>query len=164
MTQAAAIAAAAAAAVRKREEEEMTPYSPQDLSDNWQFKILQSPFGRFQNPEYLQYALDEEARAGWVLVEKFDNNRIRLKRPASAAQLDGKLDFDPFRTSVGAKSQGIGTAPALVLAILGAVLIAGLGLMFVVRSQRRPAEAMPAPARVITVEAPMPPHPPEPPR
>jgi hypothetical protein len=45
--------------------------------------------------------LDQEARAGWTLVEKFDNRRIRRKRPVSARSGDGALDFDPYRTYVG---------------------------------------------------------------
>jgi hypothetical protein len=131
MSQAALIAAAAAVAARRREEQEMTPYSGQDLADDWQFKILQSPSGRFRNPEYLQYALDDENRAGWVLVEKFDDHRVRLKRPASAAQLDGKLDFDPFRTLVGAKLNSKRNPVLLsVVAISGAVII-GTFLMLI---------------------------------
>jgi hypothetical protein len=51
-----------------------------------------------------------------MLVEKFDNSRIRLKRPAKARELDGKLDFDPYRTHAGA-SQGI-----VALAIIGGVI------------------------------------------
>jgi hypothetical protein len=97
-------AAAAAAAARRRmqqEEEEMTDYSPQDLADGWEFKILRSMTGTFRQPDNLQRILAEERRAGWILVEKFDNGRIRLKRPASAREMDGKLDFDPYRTYVG---------------------------------------------------------------
>ena len=62
----------------------MTPYQDQDLSGDWEFKILRSVTGAFGKPEKLKEALDQEAKAGWVLVEKFDNGRIRLKRPASA--------------------------------------------------------------------------------
>jgi hypothetical protein len=50
-----------------------------------------------------------------VLVEKFDNTRVRLKRPQSAAQFDGKLDFDAYRTSVGISET------KLALSILGVV-------------------------------------------
>ncbi|HVP12114.1 MAG TPA: hypothetical protein VMV94_13120, partial [Phycisphaerae bacterium] len=32
---------------------------------------------------------------------KFDNSRIRLKRPAAARQNDDQCAFDPYRTSVG---------------------------------------------------------------
>jgi hypothetical protein len=34
-------------------------------------------------------------------VEKFDNGRIRLKRPASAQKRDQFAEIDPYRTFVG---------------------------------------------------------------
>jgi hypothetical protein len=83
---AAAAAAAAAAARRRQEEEEMTRYSENDLSEGWEFKILRSNMNAFRKPENLKKYLEEEGRAGWVLVEKFDDNRLRLKRPASAVE------------------------------------------------------------------------------
>ena len=72
----------------------MTPYTPSDLAEGWEFKILRSATGGFGNPARLQSVLDEEQRAGWTLVEKFDNGRIRLKRPARARTGDAALDFD----------------------------------------------------------------------
>jgi hypothetical protein len=106
----AAVAAAAAAAQRRREEEEehMTPYSPHDLAESWEFKILRSATGAFKNPAVMQRYLAEEAQAGWALVEKFDNSRLRLKRPAAARQQDAQCTFDPYRTQVGISEVGLG--------------------------------------------------------
>ena len=73
----------------------MTPYQPQDLNDGWEFKILRSLTGAFGKPEKLREFLDEEAKAGWVLVEKFDNNRIRLKRPAMPARQTPRSNSTP---------------------------------------------------------------------
>lgn len=105
MSAGAAGASAAAAAEHQRqlreEEEELTPYSQTDLAQDWEFKIVRATMGSFRKPEFLQRVLDDEARAGWVLVEKFDNCRIRLKRSAQARERDGKLDFDPYRTDAG---------------------------------------------------------------
>ena len=103
-------AAAAAAAKRRREEEEehMTPYTPRDLAENWEFKILRSATGAFKDPAVMQRYLAEEAQAGWTLVEKFDNSRIRLKRPAAARQQDAQSAFDPYRTRVGISEVGLG--------------------------------------------------------
>jgi hypothetical protein len=98
---AAGAAAAAQAAARAREEEEMTSYTPQDLAENWEFKMLRSTTGAFRNPDRLRAILQEEQRAGWTLVEKFDDSRIRLKRPARAHADDADLGFDPHRTWVG---------------------------------------------------------------
>ena len=126
-----AIAAAAAAAARRRREEEetMSGYSNADLNDGWEFKVLRSATGAFGKPERLQQSFGEEARAGWVLLEKFDNDRVRLKRPVSAKAGDAGLGYDPYRTSYG-MSQAmmafliVGIALGSVAALLLAVFIA----------------------------------------
>jgi hypothetical protein len=126
MSTAAAAAAAAAAAKRRREEEEhMTPYTPRDLDENWEFKILRSATDAFKDPAVMQRYLAEEAQAGWTLVEKFDNGRIRLKRPAAARQQDAQCTFDPYRTRVGISEVGLG------LLIAGSI-IGGLAVLFTV--------------------------------
>ena len=117
MSAAIAGAVAAAAARRERKEEEtMTGYTQADLNEGWEFKILRSATGAFGKPERLRQALEEEARAGWMLLEKFDNQRVRLKRPASARAGDATLGFDPYRTSYG-MSDG-----KFVFMIMGSVL------------------------------------------
>lgn len=120
-----AAAAAAAAEMQRREEEEMTPYTPRDLAEGWEFKILRSNFATFRNPEKFRAILDEEARGGWILVEKFDDQRIRLKRPAAKEAIPGDFadGYDPYRTTVG-MSQA-----ALSAIILGCAALATLGLM-----------------------------------
>ena len=115
-------AAAAAAARRRREEEEhMTAYTPRDLAENWEFKILRSATGAFKDPAVMQRYLAEEAQAGWTLVEKFDNSRIRLKRPAAARQQGAQCTFDPYRTRVGISDVGLGLL--IVGSILGGVAV-----------------------------------------
>jgi hypothetical protein len=113
---AAAGAAAAAARRRREEEEEMTGYSERDLAEGWEFKFVRSSTGSFRRPEYLRGVLEEEARAGWTLLEKFDNGRIRLKRPASARRAEAGGGIDPYRSHVG-----IGDA-TLTLMIIGGIL------------------------------------------
>jgi hypothetical protein len=128
---ASAAAAAAAAARAREEEEELTPYTPHELANDWEFKILRSSLGQFRNSRYLAEVLEEEARAGWTLVEKFDNGRIRLKRPARARELDGKLNFDPYRTTVGASQEKV------VLLIVAAVLAIFFGAMLLLMMMKR---------------------------
>jgi hypothetical protein len=126
MSAGAAAAAAAAAEKRRQEEEEMTPYTADELSEGWEFKILRSNMNAFRKPENLKKYLEEEGRAGWVLVEKFDDNRIRLKRPSSARRGDAALNFDPYRTQVGLSDT------RLILVILGIVfggIVAVIGLV-----------------------------------
>lgn len=125
----AAAAAAAAAEKRRREEEEenMTGYTGQDLAEDWEFKIIRSCTAAFRSPEKLRRILEEERRAGWIMVEKFDNSRIRLKRPAKARAGDGALGFDSYRTRVGIPEWG------LAFIIVGCVLLAVLATVFFAR-------------------------------
>jgi hypothetical protein len=119
-------AAAAAAAAKKRreqqEEESMTQYSAQDL-DGFEFKIVRSVMGRFSNYEAVQKLCAEEARAGWEMVEKFDNDRIRFKRRIERRNQDKSLSFDPYRTSVGIAELGVA---AIVIGCIAAVVVVAL--------------------------------------
>ena len=122
MTAASAAAAAAAARRAREEEENLTGYNPQDLSENWEFKILRSSTSAFRKPEGLRRAVEEERRAGWVLVEKFDNQRLRFKRPASARSGDGMLAIDPYRTTFG-------MSEAKLLAVILSIVFGTMGLV-----------------------------------
>ncbi len=125
-------AIAAAAAQKKRqqkllaEEENMTQYTQEDLKDDWEFKIVRSESGAFRKPEILEQMVDQEAQAGWVMLEKFDNSRVRFKRPHSARARDGFLPegVDPYRTRYGAPTARYAV---LVGVLLGLVLL-GLGV------------------------------------
>jgi hypothetical protein len=104
----AAAGAAAAQAARRllllqEEEERMTPYGPNDLSQNWEFKIVRANTAVFGKPATFKRLLEEEARAGWTLVEKFDGTRVRFKRPQEARLKDATLPrgVDPYRVYWG---------------------------------------------------------------
>lgn len=102
-----AAAAAAAAEARRRmqeEEELMTPYTEQELHDDWEFKIVRANTGAFGNPETLRKVIAEEQAAGWMLLEKLDNARLRFKRRRSAQANDAQLiasGLEPYRTHYG---------------------------------------------------------------
>ena len=119
-----AAAGAAAAERMRREEEEMTGYTGKELSEDWEFKILHSNMGAFGKPEKLRAALDAEKRGGWILVEKFDNNRIRLKRPAGTKVVEGDFSdgYDPYRSQLGMSESKV------VLVALGV----GFGMMIAI--------------------------------
>ena len=121
-------AQAAAAQARQQEEQEMTGYSDDELGGRWEFKILRSGIGAFGNPEKLREALDQEARAGWELLEKFDNQRVRLRRPVAARRDDHQLDFDPYRTWIGVSDAGVVVrvwiGAAVVALLMGTALLA----------------------------------------
>src|SRR5205085_2648363 len=100
---------------RRREEEEvMTGYTPADLGGDWQFKIVK---GTFKTPRQIEAVQQEQAEYGWVLVEIFDQNRIRFKRPAGEAQKDQFREGNPYMTVSKASSPGCGTTVALLLAV-----------------------------------------------
>lgn len=114
----AAAAAAAAAAKRMREEEEdMTGYSKDDL-DGWEFKIVRANTRKFKNQAAVQQLCNEEAKAGWEMVEKFDDQRIRFKRRTEKRAGDRHLEIDPYRTQIGITE---GHIVAIVLGIVAAV-------------------------------------------
>jgi hypothetical protein len=123
--EAGAAAAAAAAELQRQEEEEMTRYTPKDLADGWEFKIIRSNSGAFRKPEKLQAMLDDEKLGGWTLVEKFDDCRVRLKRPAGTKVIPSDFadGYDPYRTNVG-MSQA-----AIVMLVLGITAALGFCLL-----------------------------------
>lgn len=122
-----AVAAATAAAnalaeLMRQEEEEMTPYSEKDLAEGWEFKIVRSTFGaEFRNAERLRAVLEEEKKGGWVLVEKFDDSRIRLKRPAGAKIMEVDFDegYDPYRTTIPVSER----TRAVVFGVIGGLFV-----------------------------------------
>jgi hypothetical protein len=88
---------------------------------------LRSAASQFRNPAWLRSILEEEARAGWIMIEKFDNSRVRLKRLASARVNDATLGFDPYRTWVGIRQTRF--ALMIVLGALGGTLALFLLIM-----------------------------------
>jgi len=130
-------AAAAAAAKRRRmmiaeEEEDMAGYTQDDLGNGWEFKIVRSESGAFRKPEVLRKLIEEEARAGWVMLEKFDDRRIRFKRSRSARTRDVLLPpgVDPYRTRYGAPSAQY----AVLVTMAMGLLALGLGVFGFLRS------------------------------
>jgi hypothetical protein len=101
---------------RRREEEEvMTGYTPDDLAGQWQFKIVK---GTFKSPRQIEAVQQEQAEFGWVLLEIFDQNRIRFKRPASEASKDAYREGNPYMTVSKASSPGCAQTTLALLAIL----------------------------------------------
>ena len=110
----AAVAAAAAARKRRLEEEEerLTPYTKEELAEGWEFKIVRS--NTAIKRERFARLCAEEAENGWELVEKFDHNRIRFKRPIAKRANDHMAIIDPYRTRVGLSE---GAFAAVILGI-----------------------------------------------
>jgi len=123
----AAILAATAKRNREMEEEQMTEYPADNVKDEWEYKILRANRSIFKNPNVFHGVCAEEKRAGWVLVEKFDNMRLRFKRPMSARENDHTLPFDPYRTCYG---MGPGALAALILlSVFGSIALVIMALI-----------------------------------
>jgi hypothetical protein len=129
-TSAATAAAAKKAAQMREEEEEMTAYQSNDM-DGWEFKIVRANSRKFKSAETIRVLCAEEAQAGWEMVEKFDDSRIRFKRRTDMRAKDQYLpagSVDPYRTLVGASEGGV---VAIILAVCAAVgLIVALLVAF----------------------------------
>jgi CHASE3 domain sensor protein len=106
----------------------MNEYTQDSSSGDWEFKIVRSDSAAFRNPEVLKKLVEEEARAGWVMLEKFDDNRVRFKRPRSARAKDAFLpdDVDPYRTQYG----GYAARRAVVVGVILIILLLGGAVSF----------------------------------
>jgi hypothetical protein len=137
--------AATRRAQQQQEEEDMAEYAQDDLRKDWEFKIVRSDSAAFRKPEVLNRLLEEEARAGWVLLEKLDDSRIRFKRPRSARSRDAYLppEVDPYRTQYGAPAAQRAQI-AVVIGLLFA-LMGGVMAFWVAGSAAEPAETVSAP-------------------
>lgn len=110
----------AAAANGWEEEETLTPYesstsmtvesqsgfSVQPKASQlvgWEFKIVRANQDLFRDPAVFQRLCEEEAQAGWMLLEKLDDRRVRFKRPAAVRDIIApeSLTHDPYRTHYG---------------------------------------------------------------
>ncbi len=98
------------------------PHTPRELQDGWEFKVLASSGLAFRDPRALQRAVEEEARAGWTLLEKLDDGHLRFKRPVGERERDAARGFDAYRTQFGASRAALQIAFWL-LVLAGAMLL-----------------------------------------
>ncbi|MCS6814878.1 MAG: hypothetical protein NZ772_15085 [Cyanobacteria bacterium] len=115
---------------------------PKDTSlMGWEYKIVRSHYDLFRDPAVFQKLCREEAEAGWLLLEKLDDRRVRFKRPVALRDIltASCLDHDPYRTHYGPSGQLMSWL-GMVAAITAIVLPAYLGYALVTRtSTRQPA-------------------------
>ena len=109
MSVAIAASAALAAEMQRQEEEEMTPYSPKDLDEGWEFKILRSNFRRFAIRKNCGPFSKKRNGAVGRSSRSSTTSASASNAPAGAkvAQGDFGDGYDPYRTTVGmAKGAG----------------------------------------------------------
>ena len=147
-------------ALLQDEEEQLTPYDSKEIiasmdekaiskerrnSDprlvGWEFKILRSAQDSFRDPLALKQVLEEEAIAGWILLEKLDDRRLRFKRPIAMREvLRGELmPIDPYRTTYGQNSPWTKVTIATI-GLLVLLLPSYLGFILIQQLLTKPAE------------------------
>lgn len=109
----------------------MTRYRPEDLSGDWEFKIVRSATGAFKRPETFAQVVEEEQLGGWELLEKFDNKRIRFRRPLSARKDDlmRPQGYDPYRTQIGIGQSALGATLAIGIMTIMGILIGVIAMI-----------------------------------
>lgn len=101
-------------------------------ASGWEYKIVRASRDVFRNPAFLQRIREEEAEAGWILLEKLDDRRIRFKRSIGLSQTipRDRLRFDPYRSHVGPTGDA-GSWFGAAIALLALALPAYLGYQLV---------------------------------
>jgi hypothetical protein len=99
------------------EHTEYGPFTPTpELKMELEYKVVQSTTPLFAKLQNIDAIMAEESKAGWQLVEKFDNYKLRLQRDISHRANDKALPFDAYRTQVGVSNVvTYGLAAALTL-------------------------------------------------
>ncbi len=92
-----------------------------------EYKIIQAQTPLFSETAKMQEVLAEEAKAGWDLLEKEDNYRIKLQRNVSHRANDKNLEIDAYRSTVGVSPIiTYGATALLTLAIVSVILYLAL--------------------------------------
>ena len=88
-----------------------------------EYKVIQAQTPLFASTPKMHEILEEEAQAGWRLLEKEDNYRLKLLRETSHRENDKNLGIDPYRTTVGVSSVvTYGATAAITIAIVSVIL------------------------------------------
>ncbi|HBB33976.1 MAG TPA: hypothetical protein DDZ80_13480 [Cyanobacteria bacterium UBA8803] len=89
----------------------------------WEFKIIRANRDVFHKPAVFQRLCEEEAMAGWILLEKLDDRRVRFKRLIALRNVidTQQLPFDPYRCHYGSSWRPINWLGGIAIAIAIAV-------------------------------------------
>ena len=112
----------------------------------WEFKIVRANRNLFREPATLQQLCKEEAEAGWIMLEKLDDRRVRFKRPISMRDVIKAefLENDPYRCHYSSSWQPLPWLGAIAF-LVAMVLPAYLGYTFVSHQlASHPAQSLPA--------------------
>lgn len=115
----------------------------------WEFKIVRAKRDLFRDPAVFQKLCQEEQQAGWIMLEKLDDRRVRFKRPIALREMmqAETLPFDPYRCRYGSSFTPM-TLIWCLTAVLAATLPAYIGYTYVsaaLANSRQDPPSSPAP-------------------
>ncbi|MGB4246846.1 MAG: hypothetical protein WBJ75_03915 [Pseudohongiellaceae bacterium] len=89
-----------------------------------EYKVVQSTTPLFATSKKIDEIMAEESKAGWQLVEKFDNYKMRLQRDVSHRGNDKNLAFDAYRSQVGVNNFIVyGITAAVTVGVVYAIFV-----------------------------------------
>lgn len=120
----------------------------------WEFKIVRANRNLFGDPAVLQCLCKEEAEAGWIMLEKLDDRRVRFKRPIALREVIKSefLNYDPYRCHYGSSWQPLNWLGAIA-AMVALTLPAYLGYALVSQTLASSSQT-PVPAAFPPLEQP----------
>lgn len=84
-----------------------------------EYKVVQASTPFFAKSQNIDAVMAEEAKAGWRLLEKCDNYKLRLQRDISHRANDKNLSTDAYRSQVGINNLIVyGITAAITLAVV----------------------------------------------
>lgn len=106
----------------------------------WEFKIVRANRDLFRDPVVFQRLCQEESEAGWIMLEKLDDRRVRFKRPIAMRDVIKAefLNHDPYRCHYGPTHNSV-TWLSAIAALIAIVLPAYLGYALVSMRFTKPA-------------------------
>ncbi|MBC6480627.1 MAG: hypothetical protein GDA56_25535 [Hormoscilla sp. GM7CHS1pb] len=118
------------------------PYTAPQTGD-WEYKIVRASSDLFRDPKVFRKLCREEEYAGWVLLEKLDNQRVRFQRSRASRQpiAPGPRPIDPYRCHYGPSMklpQWVGSIAIAACIIIPAYV--GYSIMLgIIESRRQPS-------------------------
>ncbi len=121
-----------------------------------EYKIVRANTDLFRNPAIFNQLCQEEAEAGWILLEKLDDRRVRFKRPLAIREKINlqSLNFDPYRCHYGGSSNWITWVGAIAF-LFAITLPSYLGYALVLNTIEKKSEVT-LPATVFDSPSPSP--------
>ena len=102
-------------------------FVPYDPEDRWEYKIVRARHGEFADRRHLHAVIQREARAGWRMIEKYDDHRLLFRRPRHARARDHHLPpgISPYQSEY--RSEEHSNVWAMV--VLSVCVAVGLGMI-----------------------------------